>query len=397
MTKFSILFSLFLLAACTASGPKKADEAPALEKTSGAAGTAAYTGKLPIGKIKLPPGFKISVFAEGVKNARSLCYSPGGTLYVGTRDEGNVYALRDTNGDMVADMQYTLASGLQMPNGVAFRNGSLYVAEVSRILRFDNIEKQLANPPKPVVVYDKYPLEEQHGWKYIAFGPDGKLYVPVGAPCNICDKEGEGAPIYASITRFEVDKPGPPEIVQHGIRNSVGFAWHPVTKELWFTDNGRDWMGDDAPDCELNRAMKDGLHFGYPYCHAGDLPDPKFGEKHTCSEFTPPAQKMGPHVAPLGMEFYTGAMFPAEYKNQIFVAEHGSWNRTEKNGYQLSLVRLDASGKSLGKTAFASGWLQAGGEVWGRPVDVEVLPDGSMLVSDDQADAIYRIYYNDKN
>ena len=306
-----------------------------------------YSGKLPIDKIKLPAGFHIGVFAEDVTNARSLCYSPGGTLFVGTRDKGNVYALVDTNGDFVADQKYTLATGLNMPNGVAFRNGSLFVAEVSRILRFDNIEKQLANPPKPVVVYDQYPTAEHHGWKYIAFGPDGKLYVPVGAPCNICEPE---KPIFASITRIDVDHPAEPEVVQHGIRNSVGFAWHPVTKDLWFTENGRDWMGDDAPSCELNRATKDGMNFGYPYCHAGDMPDPKFNQ-HPCSDFTPPVEKIGPHTAPLGMEFYTGSMFPASYKNQIVLAEHGSWNRTNKIGYQLSVVRIDANGKSLGKEA----------------------------------------------
>lgn len=387
--RHSYLLLVFFFA-CTASGPKKTD--PPAKNANGSVSTN-YSGKLPIDKIKLPPGFHIGVFAEGVANARSLCYSPSGTLFVGTRDKGSVYALRDTNGDFVADKMYTLASGLNMPNGVAFRNGSLYVAEVSRVIRFDDIEKRLDNPPAPVVVYDKYPSDEHHGWKYIAFGPDGKLYVPVGAPCNICEPE---KPIYASITRIDVDHPGEPEIVQHGIRNSVGFAWHPVTKELWFTDNGRDMMGDDMPSCELNHATKDGMNFGYPYCHQGDTPDPKFGAKHPCSDFTPPAQKMGPHVAPLGMAFYTGNMFPAKYKNQIFVCEHGSWNRTAKIGYQLSVVNLDAQGNSLGKEAFATGWLQPGEEVWGRPVDVELLPDGSMLVSDDHADAIYRIYYDGK-
>lgn len=386
--RWLIIISI-LFFACTASAPSTADKSTTSLVASGP--DPSYTGELPINKIKLPPGFKIGVFAEGVKNARSLCLSPGGTLFVGTRDLGSVYALRDTDGDHVADQTYTLATGLNMPNGVAFRNGSLYVAEISRILRFDDIEKHLANPPAPVVVYDKYPTDEHHGWKYIAFGPDGKLYVPVGAPCNICEPEN---PIYCSITRIDVDNPTQPEVVQHGIRNSVGFTWHPVNKELWFTDNGRDWLGDDLPSCELNHAPKDGMHFGYPYCHQGDVQDPKFGDKRPCSDFTPPAQKMGPHVAPLGLEFYTGKMFPAEYQNQLFVAEHGSWNRAKKIGYQLSLVKLDAAGNSLGKEAFASGWLEEGEAVWGRPVDVEQLPDGSMLVSDDYADAIYRIYYD---
>jgi glucose/arabinose dehydrogenase len=315
-------------------------------------------------------------------------------LYVSTRDKGNVYALRDTNGDYVADERYTLATGLNMPNGVAFRNGSLYIAEISRITRLDNIEKNLAHPPSPVVVYDQYPTEEHHGWKYIRFGPDGKLYVPVGAPCNICVPE---KPIYASITRIDVDHPGAPEVVQSGIRNSVGFDWHPVTKELWFTDNGRDWLGEDSPSCELNHAAKDGLNFGYPYCHQGDTPDPKFADaQHPCSGFVPPVERMGAHVAPLGMEFYTGKMFPPSYHHQIFVAEHGSWNRAKKNGYQLSVVRIDEKGNSLGKETFAAGWLKGDETVWGRPVDVEQLPDGSILVSDDQADAIYRMYYTGK-
>ncbi len=380
-----------LLLACTASTPPKIESANA--PANPAQPSPPYTGKLPIDKIKLPPGFKISVFTEDLDNARSLCLSPNGTLFVGTRDKGNVYALRDTNGDFVADQTYTLATGLNMPNGVAFRNGSLYVAEVNRVIRFDNIENQLSKPPAPVVVSDKYPSDEHHGWKYIAFGPDGKLYVPVGAPCNICEPT---KPIYASITRFDVDKLGEPEVVQSGVRNTVGFTWHPTTKELWFTDNGRDWLGDDSPACELNHAPKDGMHFGYPYCHQGDLQDPKFGEKRPCADFTPPVQKLGAHVAPLGLEFYTGKMFPAEYQNQLFIAEHGSWNRAKKIGYQVALVKLDAHGKSLGYQPFASGWLEADDSVWGRPVDVELMPDGSMLVSDDHADAIYRIWYDGK-
>jgi len=348
--------------------------------------------KLPLEKIRLPEGFKIDLFAKEVKNARSLCLSPKGTLFVGTRSEGNVYALQDTDGDKKADKQYLIAKGLKMPNGVAFHKGALFVAEVSRIIRFDDIENRLANPPTPVVVYDKYPSDTHHGWKYIAFGPDGKLYVPVGAPCNICEPEK----IYASITRINPDGSGL-EIVQSGIRNTVGFAWHPDTKDLWFTDNGRDWMGDDLPACELNRANRDSLHFGYPYCHQGDLSDPEFGNKRPCSEFVQPVQKMGPHTAPLGIEFYTGKMFPEMYKKQAFIAEHGSWNRSKKIGYQISLVTLDQNFKALGYTAFADGWLdKATDEPWGRPVDIELMPDGSMLVSDDFADCIYRIYYDKK-
>lgn len=380
-----LFFFLFLIGALSCNAP---DPSKGAGKVSSV--LPPYSGKLPLDKIKLPPGFRIGVFAEGVSNARSLCLSPKGTLFVSTRDAGYVYALRDTNGDFVADLKYTLASGLRMPNGVAFRNGSLFVAEVSRILRFDDIENRLANPPAPVVVYDQYPTESHHGWKYIAFGPDGKLYVPVGAPCNICESE---KPIYASITRLDVDNPSKgPEIVQSGVRNTVGFTWHPVTKELWFTDNNRDMLGDNLPACELNHATKDGMHFGYPYCHQGDLPDPEFGKKRPCSDFTPPAQNLGPHVAPLGLEFGLSATWPSEYKNQILIAEHGSWNRTDKIGYQISLVKLNDQGQCVSYEPFATGWLQPSNEVWGRPVDLEWLPDGSLLVSDDQADAIYRIY-----
>lgn len=387
---------LVLLTACNSAQPPVASPAPPPPP-------AAPATKLPLDQIKLPPGFHIDVYAENVDNARSMCLSPSGTLFVGTRDAGNVYALRDTNHDYRADMVFIIARELNMPNGVAFRDGSLYVAEISRVLRYDNIDEyveamvqargrgiRLAQPAANIV-YDGYPTDEHHGWKYIAFGPDGKLYVPVGAPCNICEPEN---PIYGSITRLDVRTPGAqPEIVQRGVRNTVGFTWHPVTKDLWFTDNGRDWLGDDLPPCELNHASADGQHFGYPYCHGGTIPDPNFGDKRNCSEFVAPAQNLGAHVAPLGVEFYTGKMFPKAYKNQAFIAEHGSWNRATKTGYRISLVKLDSKGKSLGYETFAEGWLQPEEKIWGRPVDIELLPDGSMLVSDDFANAIYRIYY----
>lgn len=340
--------------------------------------------------LKLPAGFKIEVYAEGIKNARSMDLSPGGTLFVGTRGEGNVYALRDEDGDFKAEKLFTLDTGLNMPNGVAFRNGDLYVAEVNRILKYKDIENNLANPPEPEVVYDKYPTEKHHGWKFIDFGPDGKLYVPVGAPCNICESEDE---VFASITRLDVDTKQM-EVVQHGIRNSVGFTWHPDNKELWFTDNGRDMMGDDIPGCELNHAPRDGMHFGYPYCHQGDVPDDRFGGKRKCEEFTPPAQVLMAHVAPLGIEFYTGSMFPEKYQKQILFAEHGSWNRKKKSGYRVMMVTLE-NGKATSYQPFIDGWLDdTTDEAWGRPVDLEHLPDGSLLVSDDFADAIYRVSYN---
>jgi len=270
---------------------------------------------------------------------------------------------------------------------VAFRNGSLFVSQVSRIVRFDNIEDNLAAPPEPVVVNDSFPAINFHGWKFIAFGPDDKLYVPVGAPCNNCENDDE---IFATITRMNVDGTGR-EIFAHGVRNTVGFDWHPQTKELWFTDNGRDMLGDDIPADELNRASKPGMHFGFPYIHQGDIPDPELGKGKLANEFAPPARKLDPHVAALGMRFYTGDMFPQRYRNQIFMAEHGSWNRSEKIGYRIMLVRLDEN-TVIGYEPFAEGWLQ-GEKAWGRPADVLVMPDGSLLISDDSAGVIYRITY----
>ena len=340
--------------------------------------------------ITLPPGFSISLYAE-VNDARSMALSPSGTLYVGNKDGDKVYAVKDTDGDFVADKKWVLDSGLNMPNGVAFKDGDLYVAEVSRILKFSSIEDKLDNPGEPAVVYDKFPTEAHHGWKYIAFGPDGKLYVPVGAPCNICEPDES---IYANIHRINPDGTGL-ESFAKGIRNTVGFTWHPETNDLWFTDNGRDRLGDDIPPCELNSAPAQGLHFGYPYCHGGTLSDPEFGSKRSCDEFVKPMQNLGAHVAPLGLKFYTGTMFPAEYKNQIILAEHGSWNRSKKSGYKLSLVKLQ-DGKVTSYDTFASGWLdEATQEVSGRPVDVVQMPDGSLLVSDDHAGKIYRITYKD--
>ena len=341
-----------------------------------------------LSKIKLPDGFKIDLYATEVENARSMTLSESGTLFVGTRRHGSVYALKDTDGDFKVDKKYTLAEGLNMPNGVALRDGHLYVAEVNRILRFDNIEENLENTPEPKVIYDDYPTEKHHGWKYIAFGPDGKLYVPVGAPCNICESEDE---VFASITRMNPDGSGM-EVVQHGVRNTVGFTWDPDNQDLWFTDNGRDWMGDDMPACELNRAPKDNMHFGYPYCHQGDALDDEFGEGKDCADYVKPAQNLGPHVAPLGLEFYTGKNFPAAYQKQILIAEHGSWNRTTPLGYRITLANVNDDKQVTSYKIFAEGWLQ-NGKSWGRPVDLEFLPDGSMLVSDDYGDAIYRIWY----
>ncbi|MGB0524460.1 MAG: PQQ-dependent sugar dehydrogenase [Flammeovirgaceae bacterium] len=383
-----IYFFAFLwlgLAACQQNSEKNSAVKVPAKTTAMDVGT---ISELPIHKIKLPPGFKMEVFATGIKNARSLAISPKGVVYVGNRSGDKVYAIKDVNKDHRADKTYVLAKGLKMPNGVAFRDGDLYVAEVNRILKFANIEANLANPPKPEIIFDNYPSDRHHGWKFIAFGPDGKLYVPVGAPCNVCERDKK---VYSSITRLNADGTNM-EVFAHGVRNSVGFDWHPDTKELWFTDNGRDMMGDDMPSDELNHAPKKGMHFGFPYCHQGNTSDPEYGDYHSCSEFTPPKQFMGAHVAALGMRFYTGKMFPKKYHKAIFIAQHGSWNRSSKVGYRVMVARLEGN-KVVSYEPFATGWLE-GETAWGRPVDVQQLADGSLLVSDDYADAIYRIYYS---
>ncbi|MFA0964817.1 sorbosone dehydrogenase family protein [Roseivirga sp. BDSF3-8] len=344
---------------------------------------------LPLETIILPEGFKIAHYATGVENARSLAMGKNGTIFVSSRKHDEVRALRDTDGDMVADKMWVVASGLNTPNGVAFREGDLYIAEISRILKLSDIENNLETPGEPEVIYDEYPSDTHHGWKYIAFGPDGKLYVPVGAPCNICESDS----IYASITRMNPDGTDM-EIFVHGVRNSVGFDWNPQTNELWFTDNGRDMLGDNMPPCELNRAPEKGMHFGYPYCHGGTISDPEFGSKYDCSRFTAPAQNLGPHVAPLGMKFYRGNKFPEQYRRNIFIAEHGSWNRSEKIGYRVTMVPVVDNSEASGYKVFAEGWLNdAEQEAWGRPVDLLEMPDGSFLLSDDKANAVYRIYY----
>jgi glucose/arabinose dehydrogenase len=343
----------------------------------------------PIERLKLPAGFRVSVFADDVENARSLALGSKGTVFVGTRSEGDVYALVDADKDGKAEEVITIATGLNSPNGVAFRDGALYVAEINRILRYDDIEANLKKPPKPVVVSDKFPRDGHHGWKFIAFGPDGLLYVPVGAPCNVCEADPD---VYAAIHRMKPDGSGL-ETFARGVRNTVGFDWHPQTKELWFNEHGRDMMGDDMPACELNNAPKAGMHFGFPYCHQGDTADPEFGRKRACSDFTPPALKQGGHVAPNGLRFYTGAMFPAEYKNRIFIAQHGSWNRSKKSGYKVIMVTLKSDNRTVEKSeTFAEGWLE-NERAWGRPVDLLQLADGSLLLSDDAANAVYRITY----
>ncbi len=348
-------------------------------------------------KIVLPEGFEINIYADDVENARSMAISPLGTIFVGNRNEDNVFALKDTDGDNVIDKKYLITNKLKnMPNGVAFHDGDLYVAEVNKIWKFENIEENLSYADKfdeyleePILISDDFPSDRHHGWKYISFGPDGKLYVPVGAPCNICESRDE---IYASITRMNPDGSNR-EIYVKGVRNTVGFTWHPETKQLWFTDNGRDMLGDNIPPCELNKVTGKDQHFGYPYCHGDDIGDPEFGGEYSCSDFVMPVQNLGPHVAPLGLKFYTGKMFPDEYKGDIFIAEHGSWNRSKKIGYRISRVKIE-NNKSVGYETFIYGWLDdEEQEAWGRPVDILILEDGSMLISDDKANAIYRVTY----
>lgn len=339
------------------------------------------------GTIRLPPGFEISPYATNVPGARSMALGPGGIVFVGTREEGKVYAVLPRRDGRGAGEVVTIAQGLSLPNGVAYRDGSLFVAEVSRVLRYDDIARRLRDPGNPVVVYDRFPAERHHGWKFIRFGPDGMLYVPVGAPCNVCEVEDP----FGSITRMRPDGTGF-EIFARGVRNSVGFDWDPVTKDLWFTDNGRDWLGDDLPPDELNHAPVKGLHFGFPYRYGAGVADPEYGTKGGKKDiYVPSAMELGPHVASLGMRFYTGSMFPETYRNQVFIAEHGSWNRSVPIGYRITLVRLE-DGKAQGYEVFAEGWL-SGRTAWGRPVDVLVMPDGALLVSDDKAGAIYRITY----
>lgn len=341
---------------------------------------------LPLDNIRLPPGFVISLYAEQVPGARSMALAPDGTLFVGTRGD-KVYALPNRDGDQRADRVISLLKGLNTPNGVAFRDGALYVAEISRILRYDNVLTHLEQPPRPRVVSEALPRDRHHGWKFIRFGPDGQLYVPVGAPCNVCAPDPDR---YAAIFRLDPQS-GRLALHARGVRNSVGFDWHPSTGELWFTDNGRDWLGNTTPPDELNHAPRSGMHFGYPYCHGRVLADPEFGEMRPCSEFTPPAQELGAHVAALGMRFYAGRTFPPAYRGRIFIAEHGSWNRIPPYGYRITTARLDGQ-RVVAYEVFAEGWLD-GMTAWGRPVDIEVMPDGAMLVSDDKAGAIYRIHY----
>jgi glucose/arabinose dehydrogenase len=366
-----------------------------------AAGVAASAQQpaAPLAPLVLPAGFRADVFAEKVENARTMVLGPQGTVFVGSRTAGKVHAVVDANGDHKADRVVLIASGLDQPNGIALRNGALYVATASRLLRFDDIEKHLDAPPAPVTLRDDLPNPKAgHTWKFIAFGPDDMLYMSIGAPCNVC----QSPPMVSAIVRMKPDGSGM-EVFAEGVRNSVGFDWHPVTRELWFTDNGRDLLGDDVPGDELNVAPKAGLHFGFPYCHQGDVADPQFGAERACSTTEPPALKLGAHVAAIGFTFYTGTMFPATYRNAAIIAEHGSWNRSMPSGYRVMVARTEGrrvtsyeplvDGFLPGGRSGAPGGRGAGAAAIGRPADVVQLPDGSILVSDDSGHRLIRVSY----
>ena len=341
--------------------------------------------KLPLPQMQLPKGFRAEVYASGIANARTLRLTERGTLFVSNRVLDKVYAVVDRNGKREVKV---IASGLDRPNGLVFHNGTLYIAEGTRITKLEKIEDNLDNPPQPVVVYSDLPNTSSHGWRYMGLGPDGKLYINVGAPCNICEPPETNA----QIRRINLDGSGA-EVFARGVRNSVGFDWHPITKDFYFTDNGRDWLSEDLPEDELNRVTKVGQHFGFPYCHQGNFTDRDVGWGRSCNEFTPPVALIGPHSAALGMRFYTGNMFPREYRNAIFIARHGSWNRTKKIGGDIIVAKLNVDGTVKSVEPFITGFLH-NNEYWGRPVDVHVMKDGSMLISDDYTGAVYRVTYN---
>ncbi|MEP7043888.1 MAG: PQQ-dependent sugar dehydrogenase [Dokdonella sp.] len=336
--------------------------------------------------LTLPAGFQIASYAEHLPDARELALGAKGTVFVGSTDAGKVYALTDADADGRAEKIRVVASGLKLPSGIAFHDGDLYIGAISRIYVLHDIENHLDDPPKPELVTDKLPTDTHHGWKFLAFGPDGRLYVPVGAPCNVCAPDQNHAKLLSmkpdgSDWRDEAS----------GIRNTVGFDWQPGSRQLWFTDNGRDMLGDDLPSDELNRISKRGENFGFPFCHQGDTPDPDFAKDRSCKDATPPLVKLGAHVASVGMRFYTGTMFPAEYRGAAIIAEHGSWNRTKKSGYRVMTVELD--GATVKNERPLVDGFQQNEKASGRPVDVLVMPDGALLLSDDLAGEVYRISY----
>lgn len=345
----------------------------------------ASADKLPVAKLKLPPGFHMEVYMAGVPNARSLRVSDKGTVFVSSLRVGRVHAIVEKNGKRELK---TLAQGMHSPNGIALNNGTLYIAEIERISKIDDIENKLDTQPERTVIYDKLPSDEPHGWKFLAVGPDNKLYFNVGAPCNICMPPDT----HAQLRRINLDGSGA-EVIARGTRQVVGMDFHPASKVLYFTENQRDWLSEDSPQDKLNRLRNPGKeNFGYPYCHGGDIPDPQFGWGHSCDEFTKPVAQLGPHSAPLGMRFYTGSMFPAQYKGAIFIARHGSWNKSKKIGGDVVVAKLNPDGTVKSIEPFITGFIENNNYL-GRPVDMVWLKDGSMLLSDDFNGAIYRITY----
>jgi len=347
--------------------------------------TAPAMAKDILDKLTVAPGFEVSLFADDVENARQIAVSKKGIVYAGSRKAGNVYALIDHNSDGVADKKMVIAEGLNMPSGLAIKDGDLYVGEVHRIIRFKNVDTQLKDP-KFDVVYNALPSDRHHGWKFLRFAPTGELIIPVGVPCNICAEDER----YGRIFALDVETKQIKTIAQ-GVRNSVGFDFHPSTQALWFSDNGRDMMGDYIPPDEINRVSKENEHFGFPYVHAGAIVDPEFGKGKNISDYSPPALALGAHVAPLGIHFYTGKQFPGSYKEQLFVAEHGSWNRTKKSGYKVAVANVE-QGRITKYTPFITGFMH-NETTFGRPVAFAQLNDGSLLISDDYANVIYRVSY----
>jgi glucose/arabinose dehydrogenase len=345
-------------------------------------------GDIPLDRLKLPQGFKAEIWAHGLPGGRQMARGDKGKIYVGTRDAGKVYELTDTGTERKVRV---VVEGLKQPAGVAFKDGTLYVAAIDKVLRFDGIEDRPDVQPVDITEKFQYPdlTKTHHQWKFLAFGPDQKLYIPFGAPCNICEfPDG-----FAQIRRYNPDGSGM-EVVARGIRNTLGFDWHPKTKELWFTENGRDWMGDEGPEDELNRVTKVGEHFGFPYCHANGIPDPQVKKPDPCKGTTKPVALLGPHAAALGMIFYTGTMFPAAYQGTLLLARKGSWNRTKLFGYDVAMVKADPDGKNARVTPFMTGFLDPrDNKFWGRPAYLLQMPDGALLVADEYNGAIYRVTY----
>jgi glucose/arabinose dehydrogenase len=347
---------------------------------------------IPISKLKLPPGFKAEIWATGIPGGRAMVRGDGGKIYVGTRGIGRVYEISDVGGVRTSRV---VVDKLMQPAGVEFRNGALYVMAIDKVLRFDGIDKNPAAAPVDLTAAFNLPKEQHHNWKYIRFGPDGKLYVPFGAPCNICElPTANGQPSeYAQIRRYNADGSGM-EVLARGVRNTVGFDFHPITKELWFSNHGRDWMGDNTPDDTFHRLSANGQNFGFPHCHVGTIADPDVKKANPCDGVTQPVAKMGPHTAVMGVQFYTGTMFPAAYRNAAFVARKGSWNRNEKSGYDVVMVRANPDGSGAQVTPFITGFLDSSNNsFWGRPAYMMQMSDGSLLISDEQLGAIYRISY----